>query len=72
MLVFNRKSSIIFSLNKHLIVEMNVSFGLVLEVSRNNCKSESVQLLQEVMPKVTNGQNSCTGWASACIKGQQK
>jgi len=22
--------------------------------------------------KVTNGQNSCTGWASTCIKHQEK
>jgi len=38
----------------------------------NNCKSEPVKLSQEVTPKVTNGQNSCTGWASACIKDQLK
>ncbi len=37
-------------------------------VSINSCKSESVKLL----PEVTNGQNSCTGWASACIKDQLK
>jgi hypothetical protein len=41
-------------------------------VSINSCKPESVKLLPEAMPKVTNGQNSCTGWASACIKHQEK
>jgi len=29
----------------------------------NSCKSESVKLLLEATPKVTNGQNSWTGWA---------
>jgi len=33
---------------------------------------ESVKLLPEATPKVTKGQNSCTGWASACIKHQEK
>jgi len=41
-------------------------------VSISSCKSESVKLLLEAMPKETNGQNSCTGWASACIKDQLK
>ncbi len=36
-------------------------------VSVNNCKSESVKLLPEATLKVTNGQNSCTGWASAVL-----
>jgi len=41
-------------------------------VSINNCKSESVKLLLEATLKVTNGQNSSTGWARACIKDQLK
>jgi hypothetical protein len=35
--------------------------------SINGCKFESVKLALEMTPKVTNGQRSCTGWASACI-----
>jgi len=49
-------------------------------VSINSCKPEPVKLLLEAtlkttlkaMLKATNGQNSCTGWASACIKEQLK
>jgi hypothetical protein len=41
-------------------------------VSVNNCKPESVKLSLEAMPNVTNGQNSCTGWAITCIKDQLK
>jgi len=53
---------------------MNVLFGLVWSrsVSINCCKSESVKLLPEATLKVTNGQNSSTGWASASIKHQEK
>ena len=41
-------------------------------VSVNGCKSKSVTLSLEATPQVTNSQNSCTGWASACIKDQLK
>jgi len=41
---------------------MNVSFGLVLSLLTVTSLS--------LEPRVTNGQNSCTGWGSACIKDQ--
>ncbi len=41
-------------------------------VSVNSCKSESVKLVPEATLKVSNSQNSCTGWASACTKHQLK
>jgi len=40
--------------------------------SIHSCKSESVKLSPEATLKGTNGQNICTGWASACIKHQEK
>ncbi len=51
---------------------MNVSLDLVLSLLEKSCESEFVKLLLEVMPKMNNGQNSCTGWVSACIKDQLK
>ncbi len=41
-------------------------------VSVNSCKSESVKLLPKATLKVTNGQNSFIGWASARAKHQLK
>jgi len=51
---------------------INVCLIRSCSVSINSCKSDSVKLLPEATLKVTNGQNSCTGWATACIKHQVK
>jgi len=51
---------------------INVCIVQSCSVSINSCKSESVKLLPEATLKVTNSQNSCTGWASACIKHEEK
>ncbi len=48
-----------------LILYKRMSLVWSCSVSINSCKSESVKLLQEAMPKVTDGQNSCNGWANA-------
>ncbi len=46
--------------------------GHTKKILINGCKSESVKLSWEATLKVINGQNSCTGWANACIKHQEK
>jgi hypothetical protein len=52
---------------------INVSLLQSCSVSINNCRSESVQLLQEATLKSSDKQsNSCTGCASARIKHQLK
>jgi len=51
---------------------INECLGWSCSVSANSCKSESVKLSLEAIPKVTDGQNSSTGWTSACIKEQLK
>ncbi len=61
--------SIIFLLDNYCV---NICLVRTCSVSINSCKSESVKLSPEATLKVTNGQNSCTGWASACIKHQEK
>jgi len=55
---------------KHYCI--NVCLVRSCSVSINSCKSESVKLSREATLKVTNSQNSCTGWANACIKHQEK
>jgi len=47
---------------------INIYLVQSCSVSINSCKSESVKLSREATLKVTNGQNSWTGWANACIK----
>jgi len=53
----------------HPLVDVNAANSIG---NMNKCKSESVKLLPEATLKVTNCQNSCSGWASACIKDQLK
>jgi len=53
-----------YCINEYLVRSCSVSI--------NSCKSEPVKLSLEATPKVTNSQNSCNGWASACTKDQLK
>ena len=46
---------------------INICLVWSCSVSINSCKSKSVKLLQEATLKVTNGPNSCTGWANAVL-----
>ena len=51
---------------------MNESLIWSCSVSINNCRSESVQLLQEATLRSDQWSNSSAGWSSTCIKDQLK
>ncbi len=66
------RHSLIYNIFVTSLLELKLLLVQSCSVSLNSCKSESVKLSPEATLKVTNGQNSCTGWAKACIRHQEK